>query len=260
MARSEAFPLVPVLVASIHDVSPLTWRRVDAMLGDLGRIGVRRTSLLVVPDHHRRGRMTDDAAFCEWLRERVREGHEAVVHGYNHLREPASGEGLWKRWVTRSYTAGEGEFFDLGEREAGERIGRALEEFRRAELDPRGFIAPAWLLGAEAERAVRRAGFEYTTRIGTISDYRAGVTHRSQSLVYSVRAGWRRAVSLAWNGALLRVLLPRTGLLRVGLHPPDWDFPAIRVHAEKCILRGLAGREAMPYDDWLDRQRAVMTP
>ncbi|MDD5199894.1 MAG: polysaccharide deacetylase family protein [Terrimicrobiaceae bacterium] len=244
------------LVVSIHDVSPRTREAAMRMLADLSALGVERVSLLVIPDHHRRGHFLNDAEFCGWLTACVRLGHEAVVHGYYHLREATGGEGAWKRVVTQSYTAGEGEFYDLGEAEAFDRVTRALEEFRSAGLQPAGFVAPAWLLGAEAERAVARAGFQYTTRIGCVTDLARGGVHVSQSLVYSTRAAWRRAVSLAWNSALLRALGDRP-LLRVGLHPPDWQFPAVRDHARKCLTRALASREAMTYEDWLARQRAL---
>jgi predicted deacetylase len=144
----------------------------------------------------------------------------------------------------------------MEEAEAFARVTRALGEFREAGLEPAGFIAPAWLLGDAASRAVARAGFQYTTRIGRVEDLVRGEAHVSQSLVYSVRAAWRRATSLAWNSLLLRAL-GRRPLVRVGLHPPDWKYPAIREHALKCIVRALAGREAIPYDDWLARQRAL---
>jgi hypothetical protein len=103
---------------------------------------------------------------------------------------------------------------------------------------------------------VKRAGFDYTTRIGVVEDLQRGAAYASQSLVYSVRAAWRRATSLAWNSLLLRWLGDRP-LVRVGLHPPDWEYPAIRDHARKCVARALAGREAIPYEDWLGRQRAL---
>jgi branched-chain amino acid transport system permease protein len=75
---------------------------------------------------------------------------------------------LAKKLVTQSYTAGEGEFFDL-EREAAARLLRdGLAEFAAMDIAPTGFIAPAWLLGSEAEAAVREAGFDYTTLIAMV--------------------------------------------------------------------------------------------
>lgn len=247
------------LVVSIHDVSPRTRAATEAMLADLAKWGVGRVSLLVIPDHHHKGHFLKDAGFCGWLAGAAGSGHEAVLHGYYHLRAQRKADGacgLWNRLVTESYTAGEGEFFDLGEDEAFDRVTRGREEFRGIGLEPAGFIAPAWLLGDEAAAAVARAGFQYTTRIGRVEDLVRGEAHKSQSLVYSVRAAWRRVVSLGWNSLLLRVLGDRP-LVRLGLHPPDWKYPAIREHARKCIARALASREAITYEDWLGRQRSL---
>ena len=244
------------LVASIHDVSPATRAATDRILEELRAIGCEKTSLLVVPDHHRRGRISADADFGEWLRERVGEGHEAVLHGYYHLREAKGGEGFWDKLVTRSYTAGEGEFYDLEKEAAARRLAEGLGEFATLGLRPEGFIAPAWLLGAEAEEAVREAGFGYTTRIATVEDFsESGRVHRSRSLVWSVRAGWRRACSLAWNSALFS-RSKNSPLLRIGIHPPDWDHGAIRAQILKLCRAALADREAMTYQHWLVRQRA----
>ena len=240
----------PALVVSIHDVSPLTLRQTERILNDLEKIGCTTTSLLVIPDHHRRGRISVDPAFAGWLRERVAEGHEVVLHGYYHLRERESGDGLFKKMVTQSYTAGEGEFFDLSENDARERLNLGLAEFTACGLTATGFIAPAWLLGSDAERSVRVLGFQYTTRIATVSDFKSGDVHSARSLVWSVRAPWRRVCSLAWN-RLLAFSLRNAPLLRVGIHPPDWDHPAIRNQILNLTSTALAGRRAMTYQQWL---------
>jgi predicted deacetylase len=125
-----------------------------------------------------------------------------------------------------------------------------------ADIAPTGFIAPAWLLGSEAESAVREAGFDYTTRIATVVDFKKGITHRSRSLVWSVRARWRRVCSLAWNRALF-LATKSSPLLRIGIHPPDWDHPAIRRQILALTRAALADREAMTYQQWLLRQRSI---
>lgn len=224
------------------------------MLADLEAAGVGRTSLLVIPNHHHRAPLAEDPGFQAGLRDLAAVGHEIVLHGYYHQR-PASGQ--WKtRIVTECYTAGEGEFYDLPEREAAGRLEKALQEFAAAGFHPSGFIAPAWLLGEDAERAVARAGFAYTTRLQNVKDLRTGREEPSQSLVWSVRSGWRRQVSRWWNAALAR-RLAGTRLLRVGLHPPDWDHPAIRRQALELIATALAAREPMTYDEWLALARAA---
>jgi predicted deacetylase len=242
------------LVVSIHDVSPVTRTRVDAMLEDLSREGVSVTSLLVIPDHHHRGRIDLDPVFSKWLRELVAKGHESVLHGYHHLRPTKTGEGVATRLITRHYTAGEGEFHDLSFDGASELLGRGKEALSGCGVPYTGFIAPAWLLGDEAERALRDEGFAYTTRIGSVIDLENEYSHASRSMVYSVRAPWRRVISLIWNEALFRFLW-NSPLLRIGLHPPDWDHPAIRRHVLGCLRSATASRTVTTYGEWLDQWR-----
>ncbi len=242
-------PPRPALVVSLHDVSPLTREVFAAMLDDLRSLGLKKCSLLVIPEHHHRRHFLSDASFCRWLEGLAREGHELVVHGYYHQRERQPAETLAQRLVTRVYTLGEGEFYDLPRAEAARLLARALEEFR--ELDapsPRGFIAPAWLLGDEAAAAVREAGFQYTTRLGSVENIARGETLSSQSLVYSCRNAWRRTVSLAWNASLFRRLrYQRTPLIRLGLHPPDFEHPAVWQQIRRIVRNALQEREAMTY-------------
>ncbi|MEI6278704.1 MAG: polysaccharide deacetylase family protein [Verrucomicrobiae bacterium] len=246
--------VVRALVVSVHDVSPLTWRRTREILGDLEAVGIARVSLLVIPDHHRRGLISGDSEFAEWLRIECAKGREAVLHGYCHLRENRGNDGLWKRLVTRSYTAGEGEFFDLEKPAALDLLHRGRAAFASCGVSCTGFIAPAWLLGAAAEEAVREAGFEYTTRIATVSDFLAGRVHRARSQVWSVRSPWRRACSLAWNAVLFRAT-SESPLVRIGIHPPDWDHARIRRQILEFAGKALAVREAMTYEGWLTRVR-----
>lgn len=243
------------IVVSIHDVCPVTRPRVERMLEELGGLGVRKTSLLVVPDYHHRGRSMKDADFCGWLHGLAGEGHEVVIHGYYHLRAAREGENLWEKGMTRVYTRGEGEFFDLSHEEALRRLRAAREEFAAAGFSWRGFIAPAWLLGKEAERAVREEGFEYTVRLRTFEDLNpGGRTWVTQSLVYSVSKAWRRIVSLGWNSLLYRQL-EGNALMRLGLHPPDITHKAVWGHVCKLTRAALAGRNAVTYSDWLEWMR-----
>lgn len=240
----------PSLIVSIHDVSPLTRVRVEDMLVALKEVGVERTSLLVIPDHHHKAAMAEDPDFCAWLREKQVQGHEIVLHGYYH-RRPQGGANWWQKLITEHYTAGEGEFFDLTENQAKARLEKAKVEFAEAGFHPIGFIAPAWLLGADAEEAVRKAGFLYTTRLQNFKDLRSGREDAGQSLVWSVRAAWRRTVSLWWN-AHLAGRLKNNPLFRVGLHPPDWDHPAISRQILELIAGARKEREVATYADWSD--------
>lgn len=242
--------MADALVVSLHDVSPHTWPACERILAELLALGVGKTSLLVIPDHHRRGHFLDRPDFCEWLRRLVSEGHEVVMHGYYHQREARAGETMRDRATTQLYTAGEGEFFDLDQAQARELVSRAREEFQRAGFSPAGFIAPAWLLSDEAEAALRELDIAYTTRLRTVTDLSTGVVHPSQSLCWSVRAAWRRVMSLAWNAVLFR-RLKSAPLIRVAIHPVDIAHSRVWRQICRVTSAALRKRRAVTYAEWV---------
>lgn len=239
---------------SVHDVAPPTRAASEKIINELRRRGIDVCSLLVVPDYHRTGRVSDDQKFVDWLRELEGDGHEVVIHGYFHQRPRREGETLRGRLLTRCYTGGEGEFYDLDYAEALRRITRARDEFAAAGLKPRGFIAPAWLLGAEAQRAARDAEMEYTTRLRSIVDLRSREVSHAPSLVYSVRSGWRRAASLGWNLALAQ-LQSSNPLLRLSIHPPDFAHPLIWAQINRLAETLVESRTPTTYRDWIGERR-----
>ena len=246
-------------VVSLHDVSPRTREVFTAMLKELAEVGVTKTSLLVVPNHHHRGHILDDAGFCRWLEGLAKAGHEVVVHGYYHQRTSRGDETTRQRWITNVYTMGEGEFYDLSREEAAELLARAKEDFSKLDVPaPTGFIAPAWLLGWAAAGEVKKAGFLYTTYLTYVHSvawkaYYAEKNYEwSQSLVYSCRNLWRRACSLLWNSSLRR-RLRGSRLLRLGLHPPDRQHPLIWRQILRFAREEGAQREVVTYNDFVRR-------
>jgi uncharacterized protein len=234
------------LVVSLHDVSPQTWEPCRRILASLDL----PVSLLVIPDHHERGHFSKDSAFCSWLRERVAGGDEVVIHGYTHRRPQRRAESIFERLVTRGYTAGEGEFFEVSYDTARELVGRAREEFRAVGLTPCGFIAPAWLLSESGERAIRELGLRYTTRLRTISDFTVNREWNAQSFCWSVRAGWRRALSVVWNAFLFH-RLENAPLLRIAIHPVDFAHPTVWRQVMRLVSSASAARAATTYERWL---------
>ena len=216
---------------------------------------MRVCSLLVVPHYHQQKLISEDREFLSWLRDLESAGHEMVIHGYFHQRPTRTGETMRERAITRFYTQGEGEFFDLPYEEAFRRISQAKELFTTSGLRPRGFIAPAWLLSAAGERAARDAGMEYTTRLRTVLDLRSGESFGARSLVYSVQNNWRRLASLLWNRALLQVTRDKT-LLRLSIHPPDYQFPAIWDQIERFLQKMTEARTPTTYQDWIAERRS----
>ena len=238
--------MIRALVVSLHDVSPHTWAACQRILATLDF----PVSLLVIPDHHKRGHFIKNTAFCEWLRSRVKAGDEAVIHGYLHQRTARVSETFAEKLITRSYTAGEGEFYDIDYASARRLVFNAREEFRSIGLHPTGFIAPAWLLSAEGERAIREIGFRYTTRLRTVTDLAQRREWRSQSLCWSVRSRWRGAVSLAWNAHLFH-RLENAPLMRIAIHPSDISHPRVWQQITRCIAIARSTRKVMTYAQWV---------
>jgi predicted deacetylase len=261
IAATEFLPVIAAasrqqdaLIVSVHDLSPSTRAAAENILLELTRKGVRSCSLLVVPDYHHQGPFTDDRQFVSWLRGLEADGYEIVIHGYFHQRPARANESPQDKFITRFYTRYEGEFYDLDYEEAFRRIARARDQFREAGLNPRGFVAPAWLLGQEGERALRDAELEYTTRLRTIRDLRIEKDFPARTAVYSVANQWRRTVSLAWNGALFS-LMKTSALLRVSIHPPDFLYPPIRKQILDSLDRMRELRTPTTYRDWIAEQR-----
>lgn len=244
----------PALIVSVHDIAPATRDASARIIEQLAQLGVRCCSLLVVPNYHFHGSSFADREFVNWLRQLEAAGHEIVMHGYYHARAALPREGMRDRVITRVYTQREGEFYDLDYDEAFRRISQAREEFRGAGLKPHGFIAPAWLLSADAERAARDCEIEYTTRLGSVRDLRHGRTYGAHSLVYSVRTRWRRSVSRLWNAALFR-RCAYSPLMRISLHPPDLQHPRVWKQVKRFARSAAGQREVTTYGDWVARMR-----
>jgi uncharacterized protein len=263
MTDAVAADFLPILAAetprrsfvvSLHDVAPRTRDVSQKILETLRDAGVRTTSLLVVPNYHKKESATGDENFVSWLRDLEERGHEIVIHGYFHERPRRSREGLREKFMTRFYTQDEGEFFDLDYEESLARITKARDEFKAARLSPIGFVAPAWLLSDAAERAARDAGMQYTTRIDSVLDLLTHEREPTRSLVYSTRSQWRRAASLGWNAALARILEMRD-LARLSIHPPDFEVRKIWAQILSCVERFSRTRNPTTYRDWIAGQR-----
>jgi uncharacterized protein len=261
IAATEFLPLVATgaaardfMVVSLHDVAPSNQQIANTIISDLARHGVSVCSLLVVPDYHHQGLFTRNQQFVSWLRGLEADGHEIVIHGYFHERPCREKESFCDKFLTRFYTQQEGEFYDLNYEEALRRITAARDEFHANNFKARGFVAPAWLLSKDAERAARDAGMEYTTLLHKVCDLRANDEFAARSIVYSVRRNWRREISRICNAALFRYLEGKQ-LLRISLHPPDYSFPAIWRQVTGMIQKAVGSRTATTYHDWIAQQR-----
>src|ERR1700722_2398641 len=239
------------LVVSLHDVSPLTQTWCEEILAQLLHLGIDQTSLLIIPNHHRRAPISEDSGFRSWLARNIGAGHYAVLHGSFHQRQKQETDSIRTKLTNQLYPAGEGQFFDLSTKEASTRAQRGLEELAFLPRKVVGFIAPAWLLGANAELAIRKLGFSYTTRLGRLQTFGRTADIRSQSLVWSTRAPWRAMTSLWWNRCLA-FGLARSPLIRIGIHPSDLQNSAVGEQARRLAPSPRRSRNCLTYAEFVE--------
>src|SRR5437763_17017922 len=95
---------------------------------------------------------------------------------------------------------------------------------------------------------------EYTARLRSVRDLRPGDTFAARSLVYSVRNQWRRAASLGWN-TLLAQLVRGQSLVRLSIHPVDYQHRSIWRQIRELAERMSEERAPTTYRDWMTERR-----
>lgn len=241
------------LCVSIHDVSPSTWPQCAQLLQAIHAVADMPVTLLVVPAYHRQP--AGGAQYDRALEQRLHRGDELVLHGYTHLDEAGPAAGWRERFTRQIYTQREGEFYAVNRGEAKRRLALGLEWFGRRGWPVHGFVAPAWLMGPGAWDALAEFPFRYTTtlrRFYLLPERRA---LHSQSLVYTVRSGWRRAMSRNWNSLLARAL-QHNQLVRLSLHPTDAAHPQMIRHCQSLLETLLATRQPMTKAAFAEQWRA----
>lgn len=236
----------PALCVSIHDVAPVTWPECARLAQALREVTDLPLTWLVVPQYHRAG--GNLAQMEAGLEGALARGDELALHGFTHLDTAPRGPGLGERLLRGGYSH-EGEFAALPADEAARRIQRGLDWFAERGWPVRGFVPPAWLMGAGAWQALRAFDFDYTTSFPRFHLMHggaggAGASVLSPSLVYAARnRGGRLASPLLAD--VLALALARRPLIRLSLHPPDVHHPRLLRHAQATLERLQATHTAM---------------
>lgn len=227
----------------LHDVAPPTWRATETLLARLAETGVFRVTLLAVPRYHGSPR---DAGFERWLVSRAARGDEVALHGYTHLDEGRP-RGPIDRLRRTVYTRGEGEFSDLDFDSATRRLREGMAWLNELDLQPAGFVAPAWLLGSEAWRALRLQPFLYTCTLRRIVPLAHPGSLVCQAQVYSTSTSLRRGLSVLWNESLAW-WQRNQDTVRLELHPTD-AVGSVARSWERLARRGAATRQVLTLGD-----------
>lgn len=239
----------PLLLVSIHDVSPRFEGEIDRLLDLLAPHVGERLAMLVVPNHWGDAPIIAGSPFAGRLRRWADCGVEMFLHGFFH-RDDSSHDRSSDRLRARFLTAGEGEFLGLSRDAAIDRIaaGRSIvEDVIGRGVD--GFVAPAWLYGTGALEALEAAAMplaEDHWHVWSPAEERE--LARGPVITWASRTRPRLASSLLAAAALRHL---RTPVLRVGVHPPDGGHPAIVRSIDATLTTATRRRRVALYRDLL---------
>lgn len=240
------------LLVSLHDVTPHYRREIDRIVAMLDRIGLlSKTTLLLVPHFHHRARLDVDHEFNASVRAWAARGAELTLHGYYHLDETRHVNPLTSL-KARHLTNREGEFVGLGRVEARRRIEDGIAMIQSCHgVEPRGFVAPAWLYSREAMQAVSEAGFDWAEDRFGIRDFaRHRTLARGLAITFRVRNGVPDPKSIPWAHIAPRVLACSSAI-RWAIHPADAASDSL-MQVQESALEALAERRnAMTYSDFV---------
>lgn len=242
-------PPRPMLLASIHDVSPRFEAEIDALVGLLQPHVGNRIAMLVVPNHWGGAPIAAGSPFATRLRGWADAGLEMFVHGFYHQDRERHGRAA-DRLRARLMTAGEGEFLGLAANEAASRITRGtrlIEDITGRQVS--GFIAPAWLYGAGAVEALCDAKVAIAEdHLRVWSPVTGQALARGPVITWASRTPLRLASSLAAAAVLRRAPIRA---LRVGVHPPDVRHPQLVRSIEATLRTAMRRRQPARYSDLL---------
>jgi predicted deacetylase len=219
----------PALLVALHDVTPAHAARLARAEQLLSALGVTSVAYLYIPDYHGRG--IPGAAFAAWCRAARPYRTEWFLHGYFHEEQPgdrkARAPSLAHGFARRFLTDGEGEFVSLRGSALQKRLEAGMQSMARiVGCPPSGFVAPAWLYNEELIPVLQRLGIRFTESHFHVFDLQAPEALPSPVISWASRTRGRR-VSSRVSASLLRRLWARRPLLRVALHPFDFDHPRV---------------------------------
>ena len=227
-------------VIAIHDAAPGWESEVVSIMNTVNEtLPTARPALLTVPDFHGKAPLRESVSFLCRLKQWVEDGCEPVLHGFYHLAEtPVARKRHPMRWaLSRTLTAGEGEFLDLDSSKIQRRIAEGREQLETLLKVPIcGFVPPAWLRNGALFPALRTQKFAYTEGHIYLYDLSERRRLRAPALGFSGRTPSGAAASVRFARALQRAPLHLTDL-RVAIHPADFTVPSLKSAITALLLR-----------------------
>lgn len=245
------------LLVSLHDVTPIHLQRLGRAEELCRDLGIEKISYLLIPDYHGTGASDENPDFVAWCQRKRDFDVEWMLHGYRHLDDEAAKVTLsfTDRLRRRFLTGREGEFIALEAAAQRKRIADGLAVFHRCtRREPAGFVAPAWLFNDFLLPILRDQGIRYTEDHRHVFSVLTEEKLRSPVITWATRTTLRKHGSIV-AAPVLAHLWHREDVVRVAMHPFDFDHPETVASIRGVLSALLASRETCFFDD-LDFSRA----
>jgi predicted deacetylase len=226
------------VAVALHDVEPRAAARCRDVRVWLGERGVRRVTLLAIPAP-RDCPLRRSGSFASWLRERQSRGDEVAQHGFRHLR--TGGAGMIRGWIADRQGGDAAEFVGLDRDSTVGALDGGREILRDAGIEVQGFVAPAY---AYTDPLRRELPGRYEWWADLLGVHSPAGPRFATALCLGTSTAFKRASS----PALVRGLARLAGsLLRVDVHPADFDHRRCRIALERALAAGR--RDAVTYGE-----------
>jgi predicted deacetylase len=248
------------ILVSLHDVTPFHLPRLQKAEQILTQWGVPKTNYLFIPDYHRKNQQLDKivlSTFKQWTGENRAFAVQWLLHGYYHLETSNRTHELsnklslpiGKRLKGKFFTANEGEFLTLSPPGIRTRIREGKTAFTGFfHCSPGVFVAPAWLFNQHLFPILKAHRFRITEDHSFIYLLHKDKKISAPVITWATRTPLRKFISQIGCPILNRWWSGRN-LVRIALHPFDFDFPATIKSIEKVIKDALNRREAILYSE-----------
>lgn len=239
------------LLVALHDVTPAHDNRLARAERVLAECRIPAVTYLYVPNYHGRWPAHQREDFVAWCRAPRPFAVQWFLHGYFHREDPGRDKDpSLVEWCGRTFmTAEEGEFLGLRGRALENRIRVGMESFDCCfNGRPSGFVAPAWLYNDELLPALERFDVAFTESHLHIFDLRNRRALPSPLITWASGGPCHRAAS-ELAAAVQRRLCRNSPVIRIALHPCDFDHPAIVDSVRRTIDALREHRQVVSYTD-----------
>jgi hypothetical protein len=255
------------LFFAIHDVTPFHLNRLKRAEVLFEKWGVEKILYLLVPNYHGAHRADRDADFRAWCHRQRAFEVQWCQHGYFHIvaNQAASVQRLEFQGgligagdhPVGSTLSDEGEFRRLPAEWVRDRLIQGREVFRRTlDREPNGFIAPKWMGTRHLTEVLAELGYAWTEDDHSLCNLASGQRRWSPVITWATRSVWRKQMSLL-GCPLLERLTSSMPLLRIAMHPFDFDHPEVIRSISRIIDRAKRAREQAFYPELLAADHGV---